>query len=230
MSKPGFFDENSTQFKEELEASEQYRQQVGRFLCERGVRVEVPPMEYRKDLSDRDRFKNEKDIIAWPGVADHEMVVIEVKSRNEKFTSAEDFGRTLRRKYGESDIFVDTVHGWAQKDPKPKLICMVSTETGAMIALPGKTEEHWKKRTKGDSTRGYVDTFYTAEPEFFITMEEAVEKILKMQAKYSPRRSEYGRVKRSEQRLAKTIARIEAVLNSEEPVAAIEEILSELPR
>jgi hypothetical protein len=158
------------------------------------------------------------------------MVIIEVKSRNVKFTSAEDFGRILRRKYGESDIFVDTVHGWAQKDPKPKFIFMVSRDTGAMIALPGKTEDQWKKRTKGDGTRGYVDTFYTAEPELFITMEEAVEKILKMQEKYSPRRSEYGRVKRSERRLLKAIDNIETAIASGQTLEDIQDILSMLPR
>ena len=228
--KPGFFDEKSTHFKENLEASEEYRQMVARYLMERGVRIEVPPMEYRKDMNDRGRFKNEKDIIAWPGVADHEMCVVEVKSRDQEFTDAQDFSRRLKRKYGQTGIFVDTTHGWSQKDPKPKLIVMVSMKTKAMIALPGKTQEHWYTGNHHDNSKGFNDNFYKCEPEHFISMEEAVEKILKMQEKFSPRRSEYGRVKLSERRLSKAIDNIEAAIASGKTLEDIQDILSALPR
>jgi hypothetical protein len=215
MGKPDFFAEESTAFKKELEESEPYRQRVAILLMQNGLRIEVPPQEYRDGLSDRGRFRNEKDIIVWPGVADHEMVVIEVKSRKEKFDSAENFGRLLRRKYKQSGIFVDTVHGWAQKSPKPKLIFMISQITGAIIVLQGRTQEQWTRGTFNDRRRGYSDTFYKADPELFITVEEAIQKLQKRQERLSPRRAEYGRVKLVCKRQDKLLDYLEKVVSEE---------------
>jgi hypothetical protein len=136
---------------------------------------------FKKELEESEPYRQRVAILLMQNGLDHEMVVIEVKSRKEKFDSAENFGQLLRRKYKQSGIFVDTVHGWAQKSPKPKLIFMISQITGAIIVLPGRTQEQWTHGTFNDRRRGYSDTFYKADPELFITAEEAIQKLQKRQ-------------------------------------------------
>jgi hypothetical protein len=160
----------------------------------------------------------------WVGAVEH--AIVEVKSRNEEFDSAEDFGRRLYRKYKEREIFVDTKYGWDSKDPKPRYVFMVSRPTGKVICLPGRTQEKWSVGERHDNTRNITDKFYMAHPDLFIPVKKAIGWMMKKQASLEPSRYEVGKLTLQLKHSNKILDRIQnAVLNEESNEKMIEDAL-----
>lgn len=159
--------ENDELFFKECRKGQKWQEYVGRYLDSQGVEVEVAELSFRdnpnvaeysedeagrwavarkKMDTARKEYVNTKDIVVLPDR------VIEVKSRNLRFTNAKDFP------YGT--VIIDTVSGYEQKDPKPRLYVSVSQKTGAMIATNGWSSKNWLKKKRFDTVRKIWEVNY----------------------------------------------------------------------
>ena len=73
-----------------------------------------------------------------------------MKSRDFAFICPDD--------YPYKSVMVDTVNGWDGKDAKPIASLVVSTVTGAILAVRSVTEPRWTTITAKDTKRGVVET------------------------------------------------------------------------
>jgi len=110
-------------------------------------------------VTDRERFINSKDLIV-------NGQVIEVKSRNQAFTCADDFPF--------STLFIDTKDGFDKKVDKPVLYVCVSQNTGGMCALNvADTYKHWVVEKTWDSVRKIKLTAYACRKEMWTSIDDA---------------------------------------------------------
>jgi hypothetical protein len=117
-----------------------------RFRSE-GIGCSVPSLELVSTVAEIKRMTdNDKDIILDNGK------VIEVKSRNRRFTEDP-------QSFPFDELMVDTVSGYNAKKVKPICYVVVSQITGAMLVIPGHTEQKWRKQKAYDQARGHSDTF-----------------------------------------------------------------------
>ncbi len=111
--------------------------------------VKVPEMtDATNPAETRDKTINEKDVI----VGD---LVLEVKSRNLKFDSFDDFPY--------EKVLIDTVHGYESKAIKPFAYVIVSQITGKMFAISNASKSNW---TVGDVHDPHRNVDYEA---YFVT-------------------------------------------------------------
>lgn len=111
------------------------------------------PVEKRED------FVNSKDLIAGGKL-------IEVKSRNVEFTSADDFPYDT--------LFIDTKDGFDKKKDKPEMYVCVSQITGAACALDvSKTKDLWEVTRTWDTVRKINLVAYAAKKELWMGLESA---------------------------------------------------------
>jgi len=110
--------------------------------------VQVPELwDEDKAVNRLEKTVNEKDVL----VGD---LVLEIKSRNLKFDSFEDFPY--------DKILIDTVHGFDSKAIKPFAYVMVSQLTGKMFAIAGATRPNWSTGQIHDPHRNVVYQAYFA--------------------------------------------------------------------
>jgi hypothetical protein len=140
----------------------QYAELVTERLVAYGVRAELQPLEFAKDVADRQRFtRYEKDVIVDAGV-------LEVKS------SSREFGDDPK-KYPAPSLIVDTFSGFVNKERKPIAYCMVSQKTEAIVVVPVSSQIRWYTKELHDHQRGIVDTFlmaYRNELKSFVELVE----------------------------------------------------------
>jgi hypothetical protein len=139
---------NDALFFSELEKGHEFSIEVARRLRMLGIEATVPPISKRIHVDDRDLYDNEADIII-PGNPEY---VIEVKSRDLYFECAHDFPYET--------IFVDTVRGWEQKNPRPIAVVMISRQTLGMAVVKGSTRPTWTTEQAYDNVRKISDIFY----------------------------------------------------------------------
>jgi hypothetical protein len=188
MSKLLNWFENDELFFKECRQGQKWQEYVGRYLEKQGVEVDIAELSFRDnpnvaDYSDdeagrwavarkkmetaRKEYVNTKDITILPDR------VVEVKSRNLRFTSPKDFPFET--------VIIDTVSGYNQKDPKPRLYVSVSRETGAMIATNGWASKNWRKERKFDRVRKIWEINYECPIEYWKPIDYYLPSIKKYQ-------------------------------------------------
>src|SRR4051812_43591168 len=115
--------ENEELFLRQLAIGHQQARYAAGVLRERGIPVQVTPMEVRDTVDDRHRFSDEYDLLVGEG----RTAIVDVKSRDLSFTAPDD--------YPYATAFVDTVAGWDAKTHKPVAILLVSQVTGTILAV-----------------------------------------------------------------------------------------------
>lgn len=150
---------NDELFFKECREGHKWQVHVGEFFASQGLPVQIPELTFRGnpnvlDYTDADaklwaeaRQKSEMARVEYVNTKDLLVCgkVIEVKSRRLKFTCPSD--------YPFSMIFVDTVSGYDQKDPKPVMYVCVSQETGKMICTLTRNSHLWSKTKTFDKVR-----------------------------------------------------------------------------
>jgi hypothetical protein len=147
---------NDALFFSELEKGHEFSVEVARRLRMLGIEATVPPISKRIHVDDRDLYDNEADIII-PGTPEY---VIEVKSRDLWFECAHDFPYET--------IFVDTVRGWEQKNPRPIAVAMISRQTLGIAVVRGSTRQFWATEQAFDHVRKLSDIFYVMPREHLV--------------------------------------------------------------
>lgn len=130
-------------------------------LIDAGVEAHQPQME--EGLPTEQYTKFQIDIMANDKI-------LEVKGRNVKFTSVEDFPYPT--------IFVEGTGGFDKKERKPDFYINVSHQTGDIIALDvAETESKWTKQQVRDNARGFSFNMYVSETKDWISFEELVRRL-----------------------------------------------------
>lgn len=136
---------NTDLFLKELRAGYDWQILPLFFFRLHGLPAEMPALTIRKDIAEADRWKDSQDITIGTNA-------IEVKSRNEEFTSSDSFPYPT--------AIVDTVSGYDAKQQKPLAYVFVSRPTGAMLCVRGTSSYRWTKTKKRDKVRNISDEFY----------------------------------------------------------------------
>jgi hypothetical protein len=173
--------ENDDLFFRECREGQRWQEYVGRYLNTKGVKVHVEELSFRGNpnvsrYSDdeasrwslarkkmkiaRKEYVNTKDILVLPSA------VLEVKSRNLRFTSPKDFPFDT--------VFIDTVSGYEQKKPKPRLYISVSRKTGCIIATSGVNSGKWSKRKIYDKVRNIWEINYECAIENWLHIDDYI--------------------------------------------------------
>ncbi len=144
--------ENDELFFEQLAIGHKWTEYVAARLNAAGVPCYATKMEKRKNIADRSRFQNERDIVltatdGW----------LEVKSQgNQPFSEDPS-------EYPKQSAFVDTLSGWRRKNPRPLAVILVHQQTRAMLVIPVSTESEWGTYTGFDRIRKIQDTWLTVQ-------------------------------------------------------------------
>lgn len=149
MNKKIPWSENDKLFKQELESGYKWQKLPALYFELLGFSVSIPDLSVRESIKDAKNWLNSVDLF----VNDYP---IEIKSRNEIFTSPDSFPYKT--------IFIDTVSGWLGKINKPIAYIMVSRKTGSMLWIDTKDyEDKWLVETKIDRVRGIRESFFTVD-------------------------------------------------------------------
>jgi len=151
--------QNDELFFSELKQGNSWQALPALFLTLQGFKVEMPNLTIRENIQEADKYKNSVDLVI-------NGKILECKSRNEKFTSINDFPYET--------IIVDTVSGYDAKNPKPTAYIMISKVTGSMLCLPSHSSSKWTKKDIKDQTRQILDEFYMADKKLLLTMDKLV--------------------------------------------------------
>lgn len=152
--------DNDKLFFKELKEGYEWQKLAATFFEDRGLTVQMPELSIRDSFEEAGEYLDTKDLL----VNGH---IIEVKSRREKFTSAEDFPY--------STIFVDTVAGYDSKVTKPLAYVMISRETKTMLCLPSwKRPKYWTQEKRFDRIRKIYETFYMCPKNRLQSLEDLV--------------------------------------------------------
>jgi len=156
--------QNDELFKKELIEGQLWQNHVGNFFQLCGLAVMIPPLKIRESIADAEQWSDSKDLIV-------EGRVIEVKARNERFTTPASFPYDT--------VFIDTVSGYQAKKQKPTAYVNISRKTGAMIAIPSGKPDAWKIEKKFDRIRRIWDEFYLAEKKKFCEIDILIDQLRK---------------------------------------------------
>ena len=147
-------------FRAELMKGYLWQLYIAQILRENGYDVKVPPLTHGNAKD----FKDEEDILA-------NGKIVECKSRNLDFTSAEDFPYDT--------VLIDTVESWETKIRKPVMYVCVSQLTGATIALDvQKNRENWSEVTIWDSVRRFRVHSYEAPRQCWGPLDVIAQRLL----------------------------------------------------
>jgi hypothetical protein len=159
MGKDWFDDE--AKFVSRLGTGHRYAESVAARLRERGLRVEVTPMEVREHVDDRHQFADEIDLRVG-----NSRRRVDVKSRGLVFTGPHD--------YPHPTAFVDTVSGWERKAHKPCAIVLISQRTNGLAVIRRSTRSDWTREWAFDHDRQIRDLFFMVAIEKLATFDEFV--------------------------------------------------------
>jgi hypothetical protein len=136
--------ENDELFRSELQAGHRHAELVAARLRAARLPITVTPLEWRKDIADRARFGDERDIIVDFAFDE---IVVEVKSRRLAFEEQPS-------SYPYNTALVDTVSGWNRKQTTPRAVVVVSQRTRAMLVVPVRaTRSRWTVERRFDRVR-----------------------------------------------------------------------------
>ncbi len=156
--------QNDELFLSELKQGHDWQQLPALFFKLHGLNVINPKLEIRKNIAEADQFINTVDLIV-------DGFNLEVKSRNEKFTSTASFPYET--------AFVDTVSGYDNKQQKPLAYIMISKQTGSMLCLKSTSSVPWQKQSKFDHVRKIQDEFYMCNKKLLQPLDVMVQYIKK---------------------------------------------------
>jgi len=125
-------------FLDRLKTGREREAYVAYRLIAEGLEVSVPRLRVRPSFDERHAYRDTRDML----VEGHE---VEVKSTRFAFTGPDDFPF--------DPCFVDTEEKILAKGP-PFAFLIVSQETGAIMAIPGKTSDRWILMEGRDHERG----------------------------------------------------------------------------
>ena len=178
--------QNDELFFRECREGHKWQTYVGEYLKAQGLPVVIAEQTFRgnpnvSEYTDEEakrwaaaRQKSEMARTEYTNAPDLLVCskVVEVKSRDLKFTKPDDFPF--------SQIFVDTVDGYERKERKPALYVCVSQITGAMICALGKKADHWTKLKVRDSKRQLPVLNYAMSWRYWHPIEWAVRAFTEM--------------------------------------------------
>ena len=142
---------NDELFRSELEAGHEWARLVAERLQAAGIAAALTPMAWRRDVDDRGRFNNERDVEVETGRG---TLAIEVKSRRLAFTDEV-------ASYPYDTALVDTVSGWEAKRQKPVAVVLVSRKAaGILVVSTRRTRDLWTVKHTHDRVRGIDDQWY----------------------------------------------------------------------
>ena len=142
--------ENDDLFLSELKSGFDWQSLPALFFKLHGLNVEMPSLRVRSSIKEAHNWLDETDLI----VNGHS---IEIKSRNENFTTP--------RSFPYPTIFVDTVSGYNAKKKKPTAYIMISRPTGSMLCIRADNSSGWTTERRFDRVREIWDDFYLAPKE-----------------------------------------------------------------
>jgi len=154
-------------FKEMLDKGREQQKLVINKLKVYGVENITDTIDYsfRKDISESTKYsKNDKDILI-------EGRIFEIKSRDIKFTSPEDWPKSYW------PMFLDTVKSFDQKIEKPVGYIFISQKTGALMATSVSKKNEWTTDKKWDHKRKIYDNFYFVDKKNVFDEKELVRKL-----------------------------------------------------
>lgn len=157
--------QNDTLFLEECRKGHYFERYVASVFRYFDFKVQIGEQSFRSSIHDAGRYLKSSDLLI------DDRWVIEVKSRNLRFTCPEDFPY--------DNILVDTYKGWRAKSPMPHYVVCVSQATNRMIVTPSsaKDMEHWSVVSAKDGVRGIYDLFYQAPREVWMPLKPFLEKL-----------------------------------------------------
>lgn len=142
--------ENDELFKQQLLEGRKWEQYVCQRIENWGFDPELGVLKVRDHIDEAAEYADQVDLKVMG-------YVIEVKSRDQRFTNPDDFPF--------DDVFIDTVRGIGAKTDPDFYVC-VSQYTKRMIALPvASTRKRWQQVERLDRVRGIRDLFYTCDKE-----------------------------------------------------------------
>jgi hypothetical protein len=153
---------NDDLFRELLTLGFGYAVDVAQEFEAAGLAVRVTPMMWRETIDDRHEFADECDLV----VGTAKRLVVDVKSRNLRFTGPGD--------YPYPTAIVDTVSGWEAKTRKPSAVVLVAQSTGGKAVIGRSTAGYWTKERLRDHVRGISDSFYMVGREHLRPFDEFV--------------------------------------------------------
>jgi len=153
---------NDELFRRELEEGYERAEEVAAALRDRGFRVDVTPLEWRRTIEDRHEFRDEFDL----KVGTRRPCRIDVKSRRLEFSGPAD--------YPYRTALVDTVPGWESKARKPVAIVLVSQFSGGLAVVRASTRSKWTVRSRFDTVRQIKDDFYEVDRRLLASFNELV--------------------------------------------------------
>jgi len=160
--------ENHDLFLAELKAGRQWQEWAAGELSIRGLRVELPPFEFRKHASDADHFTAHDCDLTLRGTAVGD-IVIEVKSRDIYFIDPAG--------YPCPTAMLDTVSGWNAKQVEPRAVLLVSRTAKRALVASSATRPAWSVARRHDGVRGIWDDFYEVRREYLRPMDWLVKKL-----------------------------------------------------
>ena len=153
--------ENDALFRSLQRTGRGYEGYVAALLIGAGLGVEVQPMQTRPEYTDREAYRDYRDLIVVTPKG--KRAAIEVKSRSLSFGCADTFPY--------DDIFVDTKKIVDAKGPPAALVC-VSQKTLATVVVPGSTKPLWGTKISRDRLRGIKSEWYVCPKKHLKTLEE----------------------------------------------------------
>ena len=148
--------DNDKLFFSELKNGFDWQSLPALFFKLHGLNVGMPSLKIRSSIKDAHNWLNEPDLI----VNGHH---IEIKSRNESFTTP--------RSFPYSTVFIDTVSGYDAKKKKPTAYIMISRPTGNMLCIRAGSSNGWTVEHKFDHVRKIWDDFYLSPKERLQTLD-----------------------------------------------------------
>lgn len=148
--------QNDELFISELKAGHEWQMLAACFFKLHGFEVEVPELSIRNSIKQAGNWISSVDLLL-------NGKKIEIKSRNEVFSSPQSFPYDT--------IFVDTVSGYDAKAEKPLAYIMISRPTGCMLCLRSDKPNAWKIEEKFDRVRKIKEKFYVCDKKYLQTLD-----------------------------------------------------------
>jgi len=127
-----------------------YNIKVAKFLNDHGIEAYATNLEIATNKTEWRKFtENEQDII----LPNHENKNLEVKSSTRHFN-------WNPQEFPHPNTIVDTCYGYHNKKHPPHAYILISQHTGAMLAIPPKTQPQWTTKKLYDKHRQIWDDFY----------------------------------------------------------------------
>jgi hypothetical protein len=143
-------DQRDPTFVDDLMKSPEAVAVAARWLAEEwGLKVEVPEIKCRPDVSQFSEYSDDGDLFI------HQK--IEVKRRSLKFSSLET--------YPYPTAIVDNCHAWDRARPKPYAYFLFNHDLTGFLLCKTSTRPHWKKHTGYQEKRGRVRSVYLCPVE-----------------------------------------------------------------